>query len=181
MTFLGLVAAIGPSGSFCVYAFFCAIALWFVKTRVPETRGRTLEEIEGIWVDRATAAAVKRAEHQARLIAEGASGGCPSQMSEPGNMCCTFCAVATVIVIAAYLANSSVPPDPGEAETRRPPSNDRDENDGGSFDSLAAFFFVISTAMAVFACFALKSTTTSQEVRMVQTEPAGVQTQNPCG
>jgi len=34
---------------FLVYAFFCFIGLWFVATRFPETKGRTLEEIEEWW------------------------------------------------------------------------------------------------------------------------------------
>jgi SP family xylose:H+ symportor-like MFS transporter len=34
---------------FLVYAFFCFIGSWFVATRFPETKGRTLEEIEEWW------------------------------------------------------------------------------------------------------------------------------------
>jgi len=46
LTFLTLVEALGPSRTFWLYAFF-AIAAWiFSYYLVPETKGRTLEEIE---------------------------------------------------------------------------------------------------------------------------------------
>jgi SP family xylose:H+ symportor-like MFS transporter len=35
---------------FLVYAFFCFLGAWFVGTRFPETKGRTLEEIEEWWM-----------------------------------------------------------------------------------------------------------------------------------
>jgi len=34
---------------FFVYAFFCFLGSWFVGTKFPETKGRTLEEIEEWW------------------------------------------------------------------------------------------------------------------------------------
>lgn len=34
---------------FLVYAFFCFLGSWFVGTKFPETKGRTLEEIEEWW------------------------------------------------------------------------------------------------------------------------------------
>ena len=34
---------------FLLYAFFCFLGSWFVGTRFPETKGRTLEEIEAWW------------------------------------------------------------------------------------------------------------------------------------
>jgi sugar porter (SP) family MFS transporter len=45
-TFLSLVGGIGKPGTFWLYAGFAVLALLFFATRVPETKGRTLEEIE---------------------------------------------------------------------------------------------------------------------------------------
>jgi SP family arabinose:H+ symporter-like MFS transporter len=49
MTFLTLVETLGPQRSFWVYAAACAAALLFSLRMVPETKGRTLEEIETSW------------------------------------------------------------------------------------------------------------------------------------
>ncbi len=47
-SFLTMVRALGPAGAFGVYAGICAIAVVFFS-RLPETRGRSLEEIEQSW------------------------------------------------------------------------------------------------------------------------------------
>ena len=49
LTFLTLVDAIGTSVTFWLYASLTAVALVFTWTFVPETKGRTLEEIEAHW------------------------------------------------------------------------------------------------------------------------------------
>ncbi|MBB3603291.1 sugar porter (SP) family MFS transporter [Mycolicibacterium sp. BK556] len=46
VSFLPLAGAIGMSGTFFVFAGVCAVAFVFVYRLVPETKGRTLEEIE---------------------------------------------------------------------------------------------------------------------------------------
>jgi len=45
-TFLSLVGALGRSGTFLLYGAIGLLALVFFATRVPETNGRSLEEIE---------------------------------------------------------------------------------------------------------------------------------------
>jgi sugar porter (SP) family MFS transporter len=45
-TFLSLVGALGKPGTFWLYGGFAVLALLFFATRVPETKGRSLEEIE---------------------------------------------------------------------------------------------------------------------------------------
>jgi len=48
-TFLTLVNAIGTSGAFWLYASLCFFTFVFVWKVVPETKGKTLEEIERSW------------------------------------------------------------------------------------------------------------------------------------
>ncbi|MBV8104009.1 MAG: sugar porter family MFS transporter [Hyphomicrobiales bacterium] len=47
--FLSVVNAIGQASTFWLFAAFCAIGLVWVIVGVPETRGRSLEEIEASW------------------------------------------------------------------------------------------------------------------------------------
>lgn len=49
MTFLSLAKALTPSGAFLIYALMCAITFVLVYRAVPETKDRTLEEIEHLW------------------------------------------------------------------------------------------------------------------------------------
>jgi SP family galactose:H+ symporter-like MFS transporter len=49
LTFLTLVQRIGPSLTFRLYGLFAVAAWIFSYYRVPETKGRTLEEIEKFW------------------------------------------------------------------------------------------------------------------------------------
>ena len=48
-TFLSLVKAAGLAGAFGLYAILSALTFVFVWRAVPETKGRTLEEIEQAW------------------------------------------------------------------------------------------------------------------------------------
>ena len=49
MTFLSLVESLGARASFWLYSGACLVALVFSGRMVPETKGRTLEEIETSW------------------------------------------------------------------------------------------------------------------------------------
>lgn len=49
LTFLSLVAALGASGAFWTYGSLCFFTFVFVWFFTPETRGRSLEEIERSW------------------------------------------------------------------------------------------------------------------------------------
>lgn len=49
MTYLSISSTLGPSGAFGIYAAMCAATALFVWRVTPETRGRTLEEIEHHW------------------------------------------------------------------------------------------------------------------------------------
>jgi SP family arabinose:H+ symporter-like MFS transporter len=49
LTFLSLAQALGPSGAFSLYGAVCVFTVWFVARHTPETKGRTLEEIERLW------------------------------------------------------------------------------------------------------------------------------------
>jgi hypothetical protein len=45
----GLVKLVSPTGAFSIYAEMCVITFLIVWRWVPETKGRTLEEIERSW------------------------------------------------------------------------------------------------------------------------------------
>ena len=49
LTFLSLVNAIGASGAFWVYASMGITTVVFVWKMTPETKGKSLEEIEKMW------------------------------------------------------------------------------------------------------------------------------------
>ncbi len=49
LTFLSLVRELTAPGAFLLYAVICIAAVLFVKLAVPETKGRSLEEIESWW------------------------------------------------------------------------------------------------------------------------------------
>lgn len=46
LTFLSLIDALGESGTFALYAVIGLASLMFIRLRVPETKGKTLEEIQ---------------------------------------------------------------------------------------------------------------------------------------
>jgi MFS transporter, SP family, arabinose:H+ symporter len=52
MTFLTLTHALSPTGAFLIYAGFCVVTFVIVWLLLPETKGRTLEEIERSWLKR---------------------------------------------------------------------------------------------------------------------------------
>lgn len=49
--FLSVVQRLGESVTFWIFAALCAVCFVWIRARVPETKGRTLEEIEQMWVD----------------------------------------------------------------------------------------------------------------------------------
>ena len=49
VTFLSLVEALGVRQTFWLYAAACVAAFYFAARKIPETKGRTLEEIEASW------------------------------------------------------------------------------------------------------------------------------------
>jgi len=48
-TFLSLVKVLGIGGTFGIYAVLSALCFIYIATSVPETRGRTLEQIQEYW------------------------------------------------------------------------------------------------------------------------------------
>ena len=51
MTFLSLIDAIGEVATFLLYAAMCVIAFVWIKAKVPETKGKSLEEIQEAWAE----------------------------------------------------------------------------------------------------------------------------------
>ncbi len=49
LTFLSLIQWLGSSSTFWLYAIICLLGLWFVIKLVPETKGKTFEEIQHFW------------------------------------------------------------------------------------------------------------------------------------
>jgi MFS family permease len=58
--FLSLVDLITEAGTFWLFAGFCAVTFIFVRRFVPETKGKSLEEVEVLWGD---PKAMRRALH----------------------------------------------------------------------------------------------------------------------
>jgi sugar porter (SP) family MFS transporter len=50
-TFLSLMDAIGESVTFLLFALACVVAFAWIKRRVPETKGKSLEEIQQAWAE----------------------------------------------------------------------------------------------------------------------------------
>jgi SP family sugar porter-like MFS transporter len=48
-TFPLLNRSLGAATTFWIYAAICVAGFFFIKARLPETKGKTLEEIEGLW------------------------------------------------------------------------------------------------------------------------------------
>ncbi len=51
-TFLSIIDLIGTEGAFLLFAILSVVALWWVNRFVPETRGKTLEEMEQVFAER---------------------------------------------------------------------------------------------------------------------------------
>jgi MFS family permease len=49
LTFLSITQRLGISGAFLIYAGFSLASFAFVLTMVPETKGKTLEDIQHYW------------------------------------------------------------------------------------------------------------------------------------
>jgi hypothetical protein len=52
-TFLTLVDAITTEGTFLLFAAFCLVTFVYVRFFIPETKGKTPEEVQEMWADRA--------------------------------------------------------------------------------------------------------------------------------
>jgi MFS family permease len=50
-TFLSIMNAIGESTTFLIFAALCVVTFFWVKAKVPETRGKTLEQIQTAWAE----------------------------------------------------------------------------------------------------------------------------------
>jgi MFS family permease len=51
MTFLNLLDAIGETATFLLFAVLCAVTFVWIARKVPETRGKSLEEIQDVWAE----------------------------------------------------------------------------------------------------------------------------------
>lgn len=49
LTFLPLIQALGAGGAYLLFTFICLLGIWFSWKKVPETRGKTFDEIQQFW------------------------------------------------------------------------------------------------------------------------------------
>jgi len=49
LTFLPLIQAIGIGGTYLFFTVICLLGIWFSWKKVPETRGKTFDEIQQFW------------------------------------------------------------------------------------------------------------------------------------
>ena len=50
-TFLSIMNAIGESTTFLIFALLCVVTFFWVKAKVPETKGKSLEQIQAAWAE----------------------------------------------------------------------------------------------------------------------------------
>jgi len=50
-SFLSVMNAIGAGATFLMFAVFCVIAFFWVRVKVPETKGKSLEQIQQAWAE----------------------------------------------------------------------------------------------------------------------------------
>lgn len=50
-SFLSIIDVIGEPATFLLFAVLCVVTLFWVKAKVPETRGKTLEQIQTAWAE----------------------------------------------------------------------------------------------------------------------------------
>jgi sugar porter (SP) family MFS transporter len=50
-TFLSLIDAIGEVATFLLFAVLCVVAFIWIKAKVPETKGKSLEQIQDAWAE----------------------------------------------------------------------------------------------------------------------------------
>jgi sugar porter (SP) family MFS transporter len=50
-TFLSLMNSIGEPATFLLFAVLCVVAFFWVKAKVPETKGKSLEQIQSAWAE----------------------------------------------------------------------------------------------------------------------------------
>jgi SP family galactose:H+ symporter-like MFS transporter len=74
LTFLTLINALGKDVVFWIYAAFAAAGLVFVRLYIPETKGHTLEEMEGYWTHDRQWTEEDGAHEEASVEAAAASG-----------------------------------------------------------------------------------------------------------
>lgn len=52
LTFLSFIEKLKPAGTFLLYALISVVAFWFIALFIPETKGKSLEEIEELLIRR---------------------------------------------------------------------------------------------------------------------------------
>ena len=91
LSFLSLSGAVGSAGAFGAYACVSACHFAFVYSRVPETRGRSLEELERAFESGEAVGAGVFAEEREEHVHTGATrGGGPAKLTEAKSVVLSF-------------------------------------------------------------------------------------------
>ena len=76
LTFLSLTRALTPAGTFSGFAAIALLACVFIRRRIPETKGRALEEIEQEMVERLKIAPAQGTELEASADGKASGARC---------------------------------------------------------------------------------------------------------
>ena len=78
-SFLSIMNAIGAGATFLMFAVLCVIAFFWVRVKVPETKGKSLDQIQEAWAEHDKAHQAPKKPAYASDWPPGTSGGLPGR------------------------------------------------------------------------------------------------------
>ncbi len=80
-SFLSIMNATGAGATFLMFAVLCVIAFFWVRVKVPETKGKSLEQIQEAWAEYDTAHQAPKKPAYASDWPPGTSSGLPGRLT----------------------------------------------------------------------------------------------------